>query len=139
MSSTSQTHLEEHTFRQYTPDQAKAYADLRHSYHDNLYKIIFHHHASTGGSFGTLMDVGCGPGNVTRPLAKRFNTVYGVDPSPEMINTAKDLSAGSHEAETASGKKIEFIVGRAEELGKLIPDAESKVDLLTAATAVRII
>lgn len=126
-------HQEEHTFRQFNPDQAKAYAAGRSSYHDNLYKTIFDHHSSTGGAFKTLMDVGCGPGNATRPLAKHFETAYGVDPSPEMINTAKRLGG-----ETASGKPIDFLVGRAEDMGGSNWDnpIEGKVDLLTAGMAV---
>ena len=129
----NQLHQEERTFRQYNPDQAKAYAAGRSSYHDNLYKTIFDHHGSTGGAFKTLMDVGCGPGNATRPLAKRFETAHGVDPSPEMINTAKRLGG-----ETASGKPIEFLVGRAEDMAGLKWDmpVEGKVDLLTAGMAV---
>ena len=129
----NQTHQEELTFRQYTPNQAKAYAAGRSSYHDNLYKIIFDHHSSTGGAFTTLMDVGCGPGNSTRPLAKRFETAYGVDPSPEMINTAKRLGGV-----TALGKQIDFLVGRAEDMGGSNWDKDSggKVDLLTAGMAV---
>ena len=127
------THQEERTFRQYNPEQAKAYAAGRSSYHDNLYQTIFDHHSSTGGAFKTLMDVGCGPGNATRPLAKRFETAYGVDPSPEMINTANRLGG-----ETASGKPIDFLVGRAEDMGGSNWDKpiEGKVDLLTAGMAV---
>ena len=127
----NQTHQAERTFRQYTPDQGKAYAAERSSYHDNLYKVIFDHHSSTGGAFKTLMDVGCGSGNATRSLAKRFEAAYGVDPSPEMINTAKRLGG-----ETAPGNQIDFLVGRAEDMGGSDWDIGGKVDLLTAGMAV---
>lgn len=129
-------HEEEDTFRHYTPDQAKAYAAGRSAYNENLYQAIFEHHASTGGQFGTLMDVGCGPGNATRPLAKRFDTAYGTDPSLEMIRTAKKLSMASQEGETASGKKINFMVAKAEDMGSSEWDIGDKVDLLTAGMAV---
>ena len=130
------THNEEGTFRHFTPHQAKAYAAGRSSYHENLYTVICGQHAATGGAFGTLMDVGCGPGNSTRPLAKRFETAYGTDPSPEMINTAKALSAESQDGETTAGKKIEFVVARAEDVGGAEWKAGDKVDLLTAGMAV---
>ena len=129
-------HEEEDTFRHYTPAQAKAYAAGRSAYNDKLYSVIFEHHASTGGQFGTLMDVGCGPGNATRPLAKRFDTAYGTDPSLEMIRTAKKLSMESQEGETAAGKKINFMVARAEDAGSPEWDVGVKVDLLTAGMAV---
>ena len=82
------------------------------------------------------MDVGCGPGNATRPLAKRFDTAYGTDPSLEMIRTAKKLSMASQEGETASGKKINFMVAKAEDMGSSEWDIGDKVDLLTAGMAV---
>ena len=83
-----------------------------------------------------LLDVGCGPGNSTRPLARHFDSAFGIDPSPEMINAAKDLSAEYRE-ETASRKSITFHVGRAEEMDGLFREADCGVDLLTSATAVR--
>ena len=82
-----------------------------------------------------LLDVGCGPGNSTRPLAKHFDNAFGLDPSPEMINTAKKLSAEAPE-ETASGKSISFGVGRAEDMNGEFRRPELGVDLLTSGTAV---
>ena len=38
---------------------------------------------------GTIADVGCGPGHVTRFLAARHDDVVGVDLSPSMIATAR--------------------------------------------------
>ena len=144
MATQTQIHQDETTFRQYTPTQAQSYAAARSSYHANLYNAIFDHHATTGGAFGTLMDVGCGPGNATRPLAARFDVAYGLDPSPEMINEAKRLNQG--QKQTASGKEIEFLVAKAEDLlpspgsgvgaGGDEWDRGSGVDLLTAGEAV---
>ena len=136
MASQTQAHTEEKIFRKYTPDQAKAYAAGRLSYHANLYKAIFDHHASTSGEFHTLIDVGCGPGNATRLLAKRFNTAYGVDPSHEMINTAKNISEEADGGETASGKRIQWVERRAEDLAGSTWGGEDKVDMLTAGLAV---
>jgi ubiquinone/menaquinone biosynthesis C-methylase UbiE len=39
---------------------------------------------------GTIADVGCGPGQVTRWLAARHADVIGVDLSPDMIAIARD-------------------------------------------------
>ncbi len=39
---------------------------------------------------GTIADVGCGPGQVTRYLATRRNDVIGIDLSPAMIEVARE-------------------------------------------------
>ena len=82
-----------------------------------------------------LLDVGCGPGNSTRPLARYFDSAFGIDPSPEMINTAKALSAASPK-ETASGKTIDFSVGRAEDMNGPFREPGNQIDLLTSGMAV---
>jgi trans-aconitate 3-methyltransferase len=136
------------TFRRYTPDQAKLYADgRRHAYSQSLYEIIFHYHAETGGQFDTLLDVGCGPGNATRDLALAFDVAIGVDPGEQMIATARDDSG-----KTATGRKVLFEVLPAEECASIratksweevmksrqkeSEDPVEGVDLLTAAMAV---
>jgi SAM-dependent methyltransferase len=43
---------------------------------------------------GTVADVGCGPGHVTRFLAERHPDVLGVDLSPGMIEIARERSPG---------------------------------------------
>lgn len=37
----------------------------------------------------TVLEIGCGIGRMLRPLARRFDSVYGVDVSPEMIDRAR--------------------------------------------------
>lgn len=128
---------EERTFKSYTPVLAKAYATSRGSYHENLFKIILDTHRSTGGAMKVLLDVGCGPGNSTRPLAKHFGSAFGIDPSPEMINTAKSISIENPE-ETSTGESITFCVGRAEDMKVSFRKPGQEVDLLTSGTAVRI-
>ena len=129
---------EESTFKSYTPALAKAYVASRGSYHENLFKVILDNHRSTGGAMQVLLDVGCGPGNSTRPLARHFGSAFGIDPSPEMINTAKNFSAESPE-ETASGKNITFCVGRAEDMNGPFRKPGQAVDLLTSGMAVRVV
>ena len=136
MSNNIEKPTEESTFRSYTPALAKAYAASRGSYHENLFKVILDHHQSTGGGVQVLVDVGCGPGNSTRPLARHFDSAFGIDPSPEMINKAMNLSMESSQ-ETASGKSINFSVGRAEDIDGDFRKPEHGVDLLTSGTAVR--
>ena len=126
---------EEPTFKKYDSAQANAYAASRNSYHENLFRVILDHHRSTGGSFGTLLDAGCGPGNSTRPLAKYFEKAYGIDPSLEMINTAKSTSTELKAGKTSNGNSIDFIVGRAEDIGN-VQNGPEKVDLLISAMAV---
>jgi SAM-dependent methyltransferase len=43
---------------------------------------------------GRLLDVGCGPGTVTLPLAGLFREVIGLDPDPGMIREARRLASG---------------------------------------------
>src|SRR5438552_13298733 len=38
---------------------------------------------------GTCVEVGCGPGRMTRHLAERFDRVVAVDVSPEMLRLAR--------------------------------------------------
>lgn len=42
---------------------------------------------------GRLLDVGCGPGTVTLPLAGLFGEVVGLDADPEMIQEARRLAS----------------------------------------------
>ena len=42
---------------------------------------------------GRLLDVGCGPGTVTIPLAPLFEAAVGLDPDPEMLACASHAAA----------------------------------------------
>lgn len=127
------------TFRHYTPSQATTYASHRPSYPPSLYSLLLTHHTSTGGKLGTLLDVGCGPGNATRPLARHFERAYGVDPGREMIRVAKGLTEEAlekGEGETRGGGGIVWAEGTAEELVGPWRREGGGVDLVTASTAV---
>ena len=128
---------EEKTFKAYTPTQAQAYlAGRRDSYHDRLYELILQTHANDGGgTFGNLVDLGCGPGNSTRPLARHFDRAWGIDPSEGMIGMARRFSEETGAgAETKAGVKIVWEAGRAEDVGA--GGREGEVDLITAGMAV---
>jgi SAM-dependent methyltransferase len=120
----------ETTFRSYSQDQSKHYAQHRRNYHPNFYKILLDHHERTGGQFDTVLDVGCGPGTAVRSLAMNFKNAIGLDPSEGMIGTAKSLGGLA-----STGSPVRFEVSSAEELGSgLDPKiANGSVDLITAA------
>jgi trans-aconitate 3-methyltransferase len=129
------------TFRHYSPAQAKLYADgRRHAYPDDLYDTIFQYHSQTKGEFHSLLDVGCGPGNATRDLARVFDVAVGVDPGQQMI------AAAQNEANTTrTGKRVLFEVLPAEKCAQVKETKAGRelglterggVDLLTSAMAV---
>lgn len=59
---------------------------------------------------GRLLDVGCGPGILTLPLAHLFEEAVGVDPDPGM------LLEGARRAELAGITNIQWVEARAEAL-----------------------
>ncbi|KXJ94512.1 methyltransferase domain-containing protein [Microdochium bolleyi] len=120
-------HSEEETFRSYTAEQGQDYARARTGYAPVIYDTVVDFHATTGGRFGTILDIGCGPGTVVRELAPRFERAFGVDPGPGMIEAATMLGG-----RTGSSQPIEFILSKAETLDG-IPD--KSVDLVTVAAA----
>ncbi|XP_071491746.1 putative methyltransferase DDB_G0268948, partial [Diadema antillarum] len=70
------------------------------------------------GPYDFALDVGCGPGQLTRLLGAHFTSVTGMDISPAQIQAAK----------TAQNPEN---VGQAESL----PVDNASVDLITSATA----
>lgn len=120
------------TFRSYKPGQAQLYAAARPAYPPVLYEHIFAEHAASGGGFGFVLDVGCGPGRATRDIAPAFEHAMGVDPGKEMISVARERGG-----ETNKGEKIQFEVCEAERIVSAPVMSPGAVDLITAATAVR--
>ena len=59
---------------------------------------------------GRLLDVGCGPGVVTLPLAHLFTEAIGIDPDPGM------LAEGARRATDAGVENITWVRARAEDL-----------------------
>lgn len=60
---------------------------------------------------GRLLDVGCGPGTVTVPLAGLFREAVGVDPDPGMLDEARRRAAAA-----GVGDRVRWVRLRAEEL-----------------------
>lgn len=58
-------------------------------------KSLANHGVPLGGQ--TALDFGCGVGRLTFPLSRRFDTCYGLDISPSMIEFAKSqIERGNH-------------------------------------------
>ena len=75
-----------------------AYDAVARAYHDQLGnelagkpldRAVLHAFTELAGA-GTIADVGCGPGHVTRFLAARHPPVIGIDISPGMIGVARE-------------------------------------------------
>ena len=114
------------TFRSYSTAQAQEYARRRGGYPPRLIDEIVYLHAQIGGALDSLLDLGCGPGSATRDLATHFNNATGIDPSAEMVTSAKAIGGD------ARASPIQFLRGEAEVCAD-IPD--QSIDLITAATS----
>lgn len=132
---------EEATFKEYSTEDAQRYARYRQDYSQAVYDAVLLFHASSGGKNGTLLDVGCGPGNVTRALGAHFQHAIGLDASPSMALQADELSRAAG-ATTLAGEPLSFCQSSAESLGaELVDDAQhaiirdGSVDLVTVANA----
>lgn len=121
------------TFRYYKPTQAQQYAKARPAYPAVLYEHLFAEHSASGGGFGFVLDVGCGPGNATRDLSPAFDHAVGVDPGEEMINVARQRGG-----ETKNGGKTQYEVCEAERIAAAPGVPVGQVDLITSAKAVRL-
>ncbi|KAF9895336.1 hypothetical protein FE257_000240 [Aspergillus nanangensis] len=123
---------QEKTFSSYSSEQGKAYSQLRPDYHPTLYQTILDQHISSGGQLDTLIDLGCGPGNVARSLGAHFTHAVGLDPSNGMIATARSLGGS-----TSTSSPIRYEVSTAEAIGSNLspPIPDHSVDLITAANS----
>ena len=58
---------------------------------------------------GAVLDVGCGPGDLARPLAQRVERVDAVDPSTAMLERGKTLPGGD-------APNLRWLLGRLEDV-----------------------
>ena len=77
--------MTEHSFLFETT--APYYARFRPGYPDGFFKHIVHRFELDGQ--GRLLDLGCGTGQLTLPLAPHFAEAVGMDPEEEMLQEAK--------------------------------------------------
>jgi SAM-dependent methyltransferase len=101
---------------------AEHYLRYRLPYPDSLVRDLL---ARAGAPAGRLLDLGCGPGRATLPLAGSFREAWAVDFEPEMIEAAR------REAARRGVTNIRWMVGTAEELEA----RAASFDLVTAADA----
>ena len=100
------------------------YASFRPTYPTSLFtEHLLPYHQ---GARKTLLDLGCGPGTVTRPLSAYFTHTIGADPSSVMLTTARALTPSTDYI------GIEYRASAAEDLPFL---ADGEVDMVTAGQA----
>ena len=115
------------TFHKFTAKQGKAYAAARGiSYPSRVFEDILAFH---NGPTDLAIDLGCGPGNVTRDLCRYFSKVVGIDNSAGMVEAAESF------LDDETKGKVSYKMGPAEEIDQ-IEGLMGKVDLITAAIAV---
>ncbi|KAL9067737.1 MAG: hypothetical protein Q9157_006710 [Trypethelium eluteriae] len=87
----------------------------------SFYQRFYDYHATHGGSFGTVHDVGAGFGELSLELSKRFDHVIVSDPAPKSLDVARELIG----AASSSFNKFSFRQERVEdcELPKASVDA----------------
>ncbi|TQW00840.1 S-adenosylmethionine-dependent methyltransferase [Cordyceps javanica] len=101
---------------------AASYAASRPSYPASLFKtVLSYHNAQSSG--GTLLDLGCGHGLISRELSPHFAKTIATDPSPAMVRQAKSMT---------NDDKIEIRQARAEDLSFL---QDQSVDLVVSGQA----
>ena len=100
-----------------SPTLAAGYARSRPAVHPLVLERV-RRRLGLSERMGCAVDVGCGAGLSTRPLAALARTALGIEPLEPMLAWTREVAPGSH-----------FAVGRAEEL----PIASGAVDLMTAA------
>ncbi|MFI7105619.1 class I SAM-dependent methyltransferase [Nonomuraea sp. NPDC050227] len=69
---------------------APYYARYRPGYSE----AAIEHLAETLGSHSRVLDLGCGPGTIAIPLARRVRAVLAVDPAQEMLAEGRRLAGG---------------------------------------------
>jgi len=84
------------------------YARYRPPYRSSLVRFLVDRMGLDGT--GRLLDLGCGPGQLTLRFADWFEELIGLDPEPEMIQQAVELSR------IMRVSNARWLVGRAEEL-----------------------
>ncbi|KAF4982482.1 hypothetical protein FZEAL_1907 [Fusarium zealandicum] len=110
----------ETTFRSYNLQQGMDYAQYRRDYHPKLYKTIINYHRASLGQFGTILDIGCGPGRAVRTLAP-LGTASPVtrwrEAHPETADTEQDVVRVARRKieqalyKTAVKKGVEMVCG----------------------------
>jgi SAM-dependent methyltransferase len=70
---------------------AEYYARYRRGYPPAVFDAMQHAFALDGDD--VVLDLGCGTGQLTLPLAERVASVVGMDPEPDMLRLAREAAA----------------------------------------------
>ncbi len=89
---------------------APYYAKFRTPYPQALIDDIVSHYGLDGT--GRLLDLGCGPGTLTLPLAPHFGSVVAADLQPEMIAEARKSSISNIEWHVMRAEDVPAEFGR---------------------------
>ncbi len=104
---------------------ASYYSEFRKPYPELLFRRIRDQFDLDG--HGSLLDVGCGTGQIALPLSRHFKRVVGVDISENMVIAARQ------NASTSGVQNAEFQVISGEQISSLANT--SKFDLITFGSA----
>ena len=92
------------------------YSRFRPGYPDALIDHIVNRFVL--GASSRILDLGCGTGQLTIPLAAHVGEVFGIDPEPEMLVEAE------RQAASAGVGSITWILGSSDDLDALAPRLE---------------
>ena len=95
-------------YKELFKDAARDYARYRPGYPKEFFDQVVKYFGLDGK--GRLLDLGCGTGQITIPLAPHFEEVVGLDVDADM------LTLGKEEAEKAGVKNIKWVQKRAEDI-----------------------
>lgn len=91
------------------PAQAKAYADADFEEPNSRFLALFEQHFPSFAGEGYILDLGCGPGDITLRFARRYPDaiIHGVDGAEAMLELAR-IAAG-RQPDTQG--RVEFLRG----------------------------
>ena len=106
---------------EFAGEVAVNYAKHRRGYRDDVFDLL-----AARFPLGRVLDLGCGTGQLTVPLAARADAVIGMDPSPDMLAQAR----------TAEVPNIVWMVGADSDVPALEPLLGPRsLDLVTIGQA----
>lgn len=111
-------------------DVAEYYARYRRGYPSSFIDTLLN--ALALSSTDTIIDLGCGTGQLSLPLASRVGQVIGVDPEPDMLRHAR---AAALDGGTSN---VEWVLGRAHDLVPICA-AHGDVGAVTLANAIHLV
>lgn len=101
------------------------YHSARPRYPQCLYNAVFQYQAQSSNTRDIAIDIACGTGEATIPLAEAFGKVIGIDSSAVMIESARKAHP-----------EIRFEVSSAETFRSALSLSDHSLDLITIAEAI---